>query len=59
MQVDDLCLSFLLRWDVLHTIASVPSEMYVFFAEHYNDAVNGLITTLTQLAVCNDIHPSA
>ncbi|XP_061102929.1 von Willebrand factor A domain-containing protein 2-like [Conger conger] len=46
------------KWDVLHSIASEPSEMYVFFAEHYNDAVNGLITTLTQLAVCNDIHPS-
>ncbi|KAJ8336126.1 hypothetical protein SKAU_G00394690 [Synaphobranchus kaupii] len=45
------------KWDVLHTIASEPSEMYVFFAEHYDDAVNGLITTLTQLAVCNDIHP--
>ncbi|XP_064190635.1 von Willebrand factor A domain-containing protein 2-like [Anguilla rostrata] len=45
------------KWDVLHTIASEPSEMYVFFAEHYSDAVNGLITTLTQLAVCNDIHP--
>ncbi|KAJ8411087.1 hypothetical protein AAFF_G00181220 [Aldrovandia affinis] len=45
------------KWDILHTVASEPSEMYVFFAEHYNDAVNGLITTLTQIAVCNDIHP--
>ncbi|XP_036372291.1 von Willebrand factor A domain-containing protein 2-like [Megalops cyprinoides] len=43
------------KWDVLHAVASEPSDMYVFFAEHYNDAVNGLITTLTQIAVCNDI----
>ncbi|MBN3300660.1 VWA2 protein, partial [Amia calva] len=46
------------KWEVLHSLASDPSEMYVFFAEHYNDAVNGLVTTLTQISVCNDVHPT-
>ncbi|XP_058861153.1 von Willebrand factor A domain-containing protein 2-like isoform X4 [Acipenser ruthenus] len=46
------------QWKVLHSVASEPSEMYVFFAEHYDDAVNGLYTTLTQSTVCNDVPPS-
>ncbi|XP_039607546.1 von Willebrand factor A domain-containing protein 2-like [Polypterus senegalus] len=45
------------KWKTLHSLASEPSEMYVFFAEHYDDAVNGLYTTLTQITVCSDIHP--
>uniref|UniRef100_W5MW34 von Willebrand factor A domain-containing protein 2-like n=1 Tax=Lepisosteus oculatus TaxID=7918 RepID=W5MW34_LEPOC len=46
------------KWEVLHRVASNPSELYVFFAEQYDDAVNGLVTTLTQTSVCNDIHPT-
>ncbi|XP_072353937.1 von Willebrand factor A domain-containing protein 2-like [Scyliorhinus torazame] len=44
-------------WKELASLASVPSEMHVFYAEHYDDAVNGLYTTLTQSTVCSDVHP--
>ncbi|XP_048384895.1 von Willebrand factor A domain-containing protein 2-like isoform X1 [Stegostoma tigrinum] len=45
-------------WKELASLASVPSEMHMFYAAHYNDAVNGLYTTLTQSAVCSDVHPA-
>uniref|UniRef100_UPI00398ED674 von Willebrand factor A domain-containing protein 2-like n=1 Tax=Pristiophorus japonicus TaxID=55135 RepID=UPI00398ED674 len=45
-------------WKELNSLASVPSEMHVFYAEHYDDAVNGLYTTLTQSTVCFDVHPA-
>ncbi|XP_067876037.1 von Willebrand factor A domain-containing protein 2-like [Heterodontus francisci] len=45
-------------WKELDSLASVPSEMHVFYAEHYDDAVNGLYTTLTQSTVCSDVHPA-
>ncbi|XP_038648007.1 von Willebrand factor A domain-containing protein 2-like isoform X2 [Scyliorhinus canicula] len=45
-------------WKELASLASVPSEMHVFYAEHYDDAVNGLYTTLTQSTVCSDVHPA-
>lgn len=41
------------RWEELHAFASEPIESHVFFAEHFNDAVNGLYTTLTTFSVCN------
>ncbi|GCB63830.1 hypothetical protein scyTo_0013254, partial [Scyliorhinus torazame] len=46
-------------WKELASLASVPSEMHVFYAEHYDDAVNGLYTTLTQSTVCSDVHPAS
>ncbi|XP_068439890.1 von Willebrand factor A domain-containing protein 2 [Clinocottus analis] len=41
------------KWEELHTLASEPMESHVFFAEHFDDAVNGLYTTLTTFSVCN------
>nr|XP_020460941.1 von Willebrand factor A domain-containing protein 2 isoform X2 [Monopterus albus] len=41
------------RWEELHALASEPVESHVFFAEHVNDAVNGLYTTLTTTSVCS------
>ncbi|KAF3853628.1 hypothetical protein F7725_014316 [Dissostichus mawsoni] len=32
-----------------------PMESHVFFAEHFNDAVNGLFTSLSTFSVCNAI----
>ncbi|XP_078090638.1 von Willebrand factor A domain-containing protein 2-like [Mustelus asterias] len=46
------------EWKELASLASVPSEMHVLYAEHYDDAVNGLYTTLTQSTVCSDVHPA-
>lgn len=46
-------LSLLSRWEELHALASEPVESHVFLAEHFNDAVNGLYTTLTTFSVCN------
>ncbi|XP_072522866.1 von Willebrand factor A domain-containing protein 2 [Salminus brasiliensis] len=44
------------RWEELHSIASVPVENHVFFAEHFSDAVNGLITSLSSFSsVCTAI----
>ncbi|MGH0166960.1 UNVERIFIED_CONTAM: hypothetical protein FKN15_051856 [Acipenser sinensis] len=43
------------RWDELHTLASLPTEQHVLFAEHFNDAVNGLYTTLTSATVCTAV----
>ncbi|XP_066549887.1 von Willebrand factor A domain-containing protein 2 [Amia ocellicauda] len=40
------------RWEELNTLASEPSEQHVLFAEHFDDAVNGLYTTLTSASVC-------
>ncbi|XP_032806498.1 von Willebrand factor A domain-containing protein 2 [Petromyzon marinus] len=45
-------------WEELNRMASDPDDMHVFYAEHYNDALNGLYTTLTQATVCSDVHPS-
>ncbi|XP_078400750.1 von Willebrand factor A domain-containing protein 2-like [Cetorhinus maximus] len=45
-------------WKELASLASIPSDMHVFYAEHYDDAVNGLYTTLTQSTVCSDVHPA-
>ncbi|XP_026171281.1 von Willebrand factor A domain-containing protein 2 isoform X2 [Mastacembelus armatus] len=41
------------RWEELHALASEPTESHVFFAEHFNDALNGLYTTLSTFSVCN------
>uniref|UniRef100_W5N2C8 von Willebrand factor A domain-containing protein 2 n=1 Tax=Lepisosteus oculatus TaxID=7918 RepID=W5N2C8_LEPOC len=43
------------RWEELHILASVPSEQHVLFAEHFDDAVNGLYTTLTSASVCTAV----
>lgn len=45
----------LFRWEELHALASEPVESHVFLAEQFNDAVNGLYTTLTTFSVCNAI----
>lgn len=45
-------------WNELDTIANHPSDKHVFYAKHYDDAVNGLYTTLTQSTVCSDVHPA-
>ncbi|XP_077358385.1 von Willebrand factor A domain-containing protein 2 isoform X2 [Festucalex cinctus] len=41
------------RWEELHALASQPVESHVFFAEHFDDAVNGLYTRLTTTSLCN------
>ncbi|KAI3365245.1 hypothetical protein L3Q82_010339, partial [Scortum barcoo] len=41
------------RWEELHSLATEPMESHVFFVEHFDDAVNGLYTTLTAFSVCN------
>eukprot|EP00062_Callorhinchus_milii_P019814 gi/632974762/ref/XP_007903856.1/ PREDICTED: von Willebrand factor A domain-containing protein 2 [Callorhinchus milii] len=46
------------RWEELYTLASEPSESHVLFAEHFDDTVNGLYTTLTSSDVCNAIPPA-
>ncbi|XP_034070312.1 von Willebrand factor A domain-containing protein 2 isoform X2 [Gymnodraco acuticeps] len=43
------------KWEELHALASEPMESHVFFAEHFNDAVNGLFTSLSTFSVCNAI----
>uniref|UniRef100_A0A8C1UU23 von Willebrand factor A domain-containing protein 2-like n=1 Tax=Cyprinus carpio TaxID=7962 RepID=A0A8C1UU23_CYPCA len=43
------------RWEELRKLASSPSDSYVFFAEHFSDAVNGLFTTLTTSSVCTAV----
>ncbi|XP_067100828.1 von Willebrand factor A domain-containing protein 2 [Osmerus mordax] len=45
------------RWEELHALASEPVESHVFFAEHVQDAVNGLYTTLTTSSVCTAVPP--
>ncbi|XP_077482540.1 von Willebrand factor A domain-containing protein 2 isoform X3 [Stigmatopora argus] len=42
------------RWEELHALASEPTDSHVFFADHFDDAVNGLYTTLTSHSICND-----
>lgn len=41
------------KWEELHALASEPVESHVFFAEHFQDAVNGLYTTLSMFSFCN------
>ena len=48
-----------LRWEELHALASEPVESHVFFAEHVQDAVNGLYTTLTTSSVCTAVPPGS
>ncbi|XP_044518519.1 von Willebrand factor A domain-containing protein 2 [Gracilinanus agilis] len=45
------------RWTELHTLASEPKDQYVLFAEHVDDATNGLYSTLSSLAICNATAP--
>ncbi|XP_013863041.1 von Willebrand factor A domain-containing protein 2 [Austrofundulus limnaeus] len=45
------------RWEELHSFASEPTESHVFFAEHFQDAVNGLYTTLSAFSACNATPP--
>ncbi|XP_051883598.1 von Willebrand factor A domain-containing protein 2, partial [Pristis pectinata] len=46
------------RWEELNLLASEPIESHVLFAEHFDDAVNGLYTTLTSSDVCSAIPPA-
>ncbi|KAM9326871.1 von Willebrand factor A domain-containing protein 2 [Gastrophryne carolinensis] len=43
------------RWAELHSLASDWVEQHVFFAEHVDDAVNGLCSSLSNSSVCNTI----
>ncbi|KAK1793993.1 hypothetical protein P4O66_010902 [Electrophorus voltai] len=43
------------RWEELHSLASIPTESHVFFAEHVRDAVNGLCTALTAASACSAV----
>ncbi|MEE6486772.1 hypothetical protein FKM82_014705 [Ascaphus truei] len=43
------------RWAELHALASKPMEEYVLFAEHVDDAINGLTSTLTNSTVCSAV----
>ncbi|XP_026880718.2 von Willebrand factor A domain-containing protein 2 isoform X2 [Electrophorus electricus] len=43
------------RWEELHSLASIPTESHVFFAEHVLDAVNGLCTALTAASACSAV----
>ncbi|XP_078497307.1 von Willebrand factor A domain-containing protein 2 [Lissotriton helveticus] len=45
------------RWEELHMLASEPAEKHVLFAEHVDDAVNGLSSTLTSSTVCSAVPP--
>ncbi|XP_072883911.1 von Willebrand factor A domain-containing protein 2 [Hemitrygon akajei] len=46
------------RWEELTLLASEPTDSHVLFAEHFDDAVNGLYTTLTSSDVCSAIPPA-
>ncbi|XP_040291131.1 von Willebrand factor A domain-containing protein 2 [Bufo bufo] len=43
------------RWAELHSLASDPAAQHVFFAEHVNDAVNGLCSALSNTSVCSAV----
>lgn len=43
------------RWEELCDVASSPSDAHVFFAEHFSDAVNGLLTSFTTSSFCTSI----
>ncbi|XP_056627020.1 von Willebrand factor A domain-containing protein 2 isoform X2 [Triplophysa dalaica] len=43
------------RWEELRDVASSPSDAHVFFAEHFSDAVNGLLTALTTSSFCTAV----
>ncbi|KAI4872809.1 hypothetical protein NFI96_016136, partial [Prochilodus magdalenae] len=43
------------RWEELYSLASVPVESHVFFAEHYSDTVNGLLTSLSSSSSSSSI----
>ncbi|XP_025047930.1 von Willebrand factor A domain-containing protein 2 isoform X1 [Alligator sinensis] len=45
------------RWEELHVLASEPTEQHVLFAEHVDDATNGLYSTLTSSAICSAVSP--
>ncbi|XP_059586113.1 von Willebrand factor A domain-containing protein 2 [Alligator mississippiensis] len=45
------------RWEELHVLASEPTEQHVLFAEHVDDATNGLYSTLTSSTICSAVSP--
>ncbi|XP_063818617.1 von Willebrand factor A domain-containing protein 2 [Pseudophryne corroboree] len=45
------------RWAELHALASEPLEQHVLFAEHADDAVNGLCSSLSNSSICNAVPP--
>uniref|UniRef100_A0A8C8RMP4 von Willebrand factor A domain-containing protein 2 n=1 Tax=Pelusios castaneus TaxID=367368 RepID=A0A8C8RMP4_9SAUR len=45
------------RWEELHMLASEPTEQHVLFAEHTDDAANGLYSALTRSALCRAVGP--
>ncbi|XP_067858273.1 von Willebrand factor A domain-containing protein 2 [Heptranchias perlo] len=46
------------RWEELYKLASEPTESHALFAEHFDDAVNGLYSTLTSSDVCSAVPPA-
>ncbi|XP_053307201.1 von Willebrand factor A domain-containing protein 2 [Spea bombifrons] len=45
------------RWEELHALASSPSEEHVMFAEHVDDGVNGVASTLSNSSLCSAAPP--
>ncbi|TRY85446.1 hypothetical protein DNTS_016110 [Danionella cerebrum] len=43
------------RWEELRELASSPADFHVFFAEHFSDAVNGLLTSLSSSSICKSV----
>ncbi|XP_056386127.1 von Willebrand factor A domain-containing protein 2 [Hyla sarda] len=43
------------RWSQLHSLCSDPPSRHVFFAEHVDDAVNGLGSALTNSSLCSAV----
>ncbi|XP_073412715.1 von Willebrand factor A domain-containing protein 2 [Dendrobates tinctorius] len=43
------------RWAELHSLASDPTNQNVFFAEHVDDAVNGLCSALSNATLCSAV----
>ncbi|KAM5125393.1 von Willebrand factor A domain-containing protein 2, partial [Mantella aurantiaca] len=43
------------RWAELHSVASDPVDGHVFLAEHVDDAVNGLLSSLSNVSACSAV----
>ncbi|KAM8924749.1 von Willebrand factor A domain-containing protein 2 [Pelodytes ibericus] len=43
------------RWEELHALASLPTDEHVLFAEHVDDAVNGLASSLANSSLCSTV----
>ncbi|XP_069837861.1 von Willebrand factor A domain-containing protein 2 [Dendropsophus ebraccatus] len=43
------------KWSELHSLSSHPIAQHVFFAEHVDDAVNGLCSALSNASLCSSV----